>query len=736
MALLSLAAIPGAVAAEVPRTVIALFDSRYDDTPGLTTLHRHLEMPLNHLGLRLEYHDISRGLPDIVTRQDVRGVVTWPRGGTDVPDPVAWTRWLSGVLDAGKRYVSFGRLPASDGATVPLENVNAVLEAIGVRVERAFGAPGLGATVASADPDLVGFERAPRPPLPFVARTRATGDARSVLSVREAGPAAALNDVVVLGRQGGYAAPGFAVYRGRQVNHRQWILDPFEFLRQAFATDELPKPDTTTLVGRRIYYSHIDGDGWRNVSLVDEYAESRVLSARVVLEELIRPYPDLPVTVAPIAADLDPAWYGSGEARRLAQEILTQPQVEIATHTYSHPFYWRFFERYTADKEQPLLARYRRLGGDKALDWTGYGRLRKAGNDVDLADLHGYHVPRAYAREPFDLDLEVSGSVAQIAALAPPGKAVTLLQWSGDTTPFAAALDAVAEAGLGNINGGDSRFDRAFPSYAYVAPVGIARGAHYQVYASNSNENTYTDNWRSAFFAFRFLTETLERTETPRRVRAANVYYHMYSGERLAALQAVLRNLAWARGHELVPIEASRYAAIGQGFHSARIHAVGPQAWEIRERGALDTLRFDAAGALGVDWQRSRGVLGQRRHQGSLYVALEEGFETPRVALAPRTSAAGAAPPLYLEHARWRVFAVTRKGGGLSARAAGYGRGEMTWRGTPGQAWQIEIDYPDGRMRRLDVRADAHGRFSFVLDPEPARAVHFSIRPASGSAAG
>ena len=67
----------------------------------------------------------------------------------------------------------------------------------------------------------------------------------------------------------------------------------------AFATDDLPKPDTTTLAGRRIYYSHIDGDGWRNVSLADEYAGHQVISARVILEEAIRPFPDLPVTVSP-----------------------------------------------------------------------------------------------------------------------------------------------------------------------------------------------------------------------------------------------------------------------------------------------------------------------------------------------------------------------------------------------------------------------------------------------------
>jgi len=29
----------------------------------------------------------------------------------------------------------------------------------------------------------------------------------------------------------------------------------------------VPKPDTTTLAGRRIYYSHIDGDGWKELTI-------------------------------------------------------------------------------------------------------------------------------------------------------------------------------------------------------------------------------------------------------------------------------------------------------------------------------------------------------------------------------------------------------------------------------------------------------------------------------------
>src|SRR5260370_34350443 len=109
----------------------------------------------------------------------------------------------------------------------------------------------------------------------------------------------------------------------------------------AFNSGDLPKPDTTTLMGRRIFYSHVDGDAWRNVTEVTGYKSKRALSAEVILNEVIRAFPDLPVTVAPIAADLDPAWYGTRASLEIAKRILAQRNVEAGTHTYSHPLDWK-----------------------------------------------------------------------------------------------------------------------------------------------------------------------------------------------------------------------------------------------------------------------------------------------------------------------------------------------------------------------------------------------------------
>ncbi|MEQ8664026.1 MAG: hypothetical protein RLW62_24675, partial [Gammaproteobacteria bacterium] len=544
--------------------------------------------------------------------------------------------------------------------------------------------------------------------------TRAVAPARAWLTLAPGAADVAPIDAVVAGPGGGYVAHDYALYFGAEVAQRQWLIDPFAFFGEAFGTDGLPRPDVTTISGRRIYYSHIDGDGWRNVSLVDEYAGKGVLSARVILEEALRPFPDLPVTVAPISAELDRAWYGSDETRQLAREIFALPHVELGSHTHSHPFAWSFFRDYTPAREQRFLPRYAQMHGDRTRDWVTLGDTVVQAEDPRDVAFTADFVPRAYAVEPFDLALEIAGSRRIIEALAPPGKTVRVMQWSGDTSPFEAALAATAAAGMRNINGGDSRFDTDYPSYAFVAPVGRGVGRQRQVYATNSNENTYTDLWRGRYYAFRFLVETLERTESPRRVRAANVYYHIYSGERLAALRALLLNLKWARGQALAPLETSRYAAIAEGFFSTGLIPDGAARWRVATRGGLATLRFDAAAAAAVDWARSSGVLGQRHYQGSLYVALDPFDAEPVVAL---TAAKRAQPeaPLYLVHSRWLLAGRRGDADGVRVVARGYGAGEMRWQGRPGRRYRVSARDAGGRHEHLTVTADAAGHIDFTL---------------------
>ena len=172
----------------------------------------------------------------------------------------------------------------------------------------------------------------------------------------------------------------------------------------------------------------------------------------------------------------------------------------------------------------------------------------------------------------FDLHLEIAGSIGLINSLLPRGKRVEVLQWSGNTTPYEAAIAASRAAGVRNLNGGDTRFDPEFPSYACVAPVGRGVGAEWEVYASNSNENTYTNLWTDRFFAFKFLTATLKNTESPRRVTATTSITTWDFGQKLPSLTAVFENYRYAATQELAPITASAYAAVVDGFQHHHHH--------------------------------------------------------------------------------------------------------------------------------------------------------------------
>lgn len=96
----------------------------------------------------------------------------------------------------------------------------------------------------------------------------------------------------------------------------------------------------------------------------------------------------------------------------------------------------------------------------------------------------------------FDAGRETVGSAAYIRdRLAPPGKPVKILLWSGDTAPGADTLRVTEQAGLLNMNGGDTSITRANPSLTAVGALGIEKSGFLQVYAPITNENIYTNLW-------------------------------------------------------------------------------------------------------------------------------------------------------------------------------------------------------------------------------------------------
>lgn len=746
------------------RKILVLYNGKQAEGLRWTSAHQLVEMPLNHLGLVVTYRDINKGLPATDKLKDVRGVFTWFDSDA-MANPIKFLEWARAVIDAGKHFVVFGELAAKqdlDRRPTPLQAINRFLSKLGLEMGRDWTDITYNVEVVRKVSHMVEFERPLPAKLPPFERMRQIDPrAKSYLVVRSENDPKTDTPLVLINSNGGYVAGGYSTYSDPERDRRQWYLNPFEFFRLAFATDDLPKPDTTTLFGRRVFYSHIDGDGWRNITEIMPYKKRFVSAAEVVLKEIIEAFPDLPVTVAPIVGDLDPNWHGTRESLDLAQKILALPYVEAGSHTYSHPFYWAFFADSDTTREKQYLGRYPGHHSllNKLLSLNFFGsedgvspiprkeQMIKSSAQTELQpsphsapakdnSLPGdYPRPRAYAIEPFDLKKEIQGSLDFINSLLPPGKRVELLQWSGDTMPFEEAVAAARAARVRNMNGGDSRFDPEFPSYSWVAPLSREVGDERQVYAANSNEETYTDLWTDRFFGFKQLVKTLRNTETPIRIKPLNVYYHMFSGEKLPSLKAVLDNLHYARSQEIIPITASRFAAMVDGFFTSRITAIGKHQWRIQNRDALQTIRFDHATFRTVDFTLSEGVIGQRHYQGSLYVALDAAHDAPVVALKayPRSDQSPKAARPYLIESRWRIWDLQFKDSGFSFSTQGFGMGKMTWKVPTGGPYKVQLSEDTGKQHRLKATASKDGLLYLVWGAWALRPVRIDVTFAKSS---
>ena len=159
---------------------------------------------------------------------------------------------------------------------------------------------------------------------------------------------------------------------------------------------------------------------------------------------------------------------------------------------------------------------------------------------------------------------------------------------------------------------------------------------------------------------------------------------------------------------------ASIYAGIAEGFLAAAIEQTGNSSWRIRNRGALQTIRFDAAEGLEVDLQASIGVVGQTRQGSALYSALDELVEPVSVVLRPLKSSGIHRNGIALVDSRWRIRSVFRGECLLKFETRGYGQGEFTWSGAASTRYDIVASRNGEELWRGSAIPDVDGRLSFV----------------------
>lgn len=593
----------------MPRRVLVLHEKLGDNQLIYMDAHRLAAMPLEWMGYVPEYVDIRDPLPQGTLAGRYAGIVAWLTDETPAAERLY--PWLLRHMQDGLRVAIF----ASFGFRMNAGRA----EALGLALAQAARAPAR-LDVARRDA-MVGFESAPLP----------DRQAFQPLTVKPAPGAAALlqlegdagqrMDAVALTAWGGYALTPYHVLTLPGSGSKRWVVDPFAFLARALALPDMPVPDVTTESGRRLLLVHIDGDGFPSRA----ERPGAPVAAQVLLDEVLAHY-RIPHTVSIIEGEISARGLYPEMAPTLegvARRIFALPHVELASHSLSHPFRWQ--------------ALARRAGQAEAYQYS----LKVPGYTYD---------PRA----------EIAGSARYIdEKLAPPGKRTRIFLWTGDTNPGDPPLEEAARAGLLNMNGGDTLITRADPTLTLVSPLGIPRGRHFQVYAPNQNENVYTGLWRGPYYGYERVIETFELTESPRRLKPVNIYYHTYSATKAASLAALHKAYRWALAQRLHPVYASEYAQRVLDWRRVVV-ARTPEGWRVRGMGTLRTLRAPAS--LGVP---AGGIAGYAAHAGQTYAFLV-------AADAELRYAAAAAPGPRLADANARVLAFARSGTGARLSLAGH----------------------------------------------------------------
>ncbi len=313
----------------LPRQVLAIHDE-----PGnladvaLHEVHRIGAAPLNYLGFDVHY--VYRDAPEMqeLARQALAGryagVMTWfNRGGFQ--QSAALTQLLDNARAQAVPLVLLGDLPNTG-----------TMEALGVDMGAPVK-PDKQATFEKRSPQ-VGFEIEPMIAVEsFAAPTVRPGKGDVWLRVRS--KTSGDEDVIAITAWGGFAANRYFKVDLPQDKGGRWVVNPIAFFRAAFKlAADVPVPDVSTETGRRLLFIHVDGDGFPSRAEI----AGTPLASEVMDKEFLRRY-RWPSTISIIEGEVSPRGLYpalSPLMEKISRQIFALPHVEMASHTYSHPFYW------------------------------------------------------------------------------------------------------------------------------------------------------------------------------------------------------------------------------------------------------------------------------------------------------------------------------------------------------------------------------------------------------------
>jgi len=579
----------------MPRHVLVFYDSVEKQSPMKNIVYMNFQVVMDHYGLICDYRDIRQPLPTVREMTAIQAIIITP---ADLPVPQArkYWGWILKQMADGRRIVALGT-PNPGDRDQPDPELSRLLRTFYSRLGLKKGDQIIGnqgrLSFVYKDPKMVEFERKFNQfPPEYEHISVVDPRVKTYLIIKQQDKANSESAIITTGPAGGLVAgaistESYLFWEDPITFQRQWYLNPFNFIRQALGLHGLPYPDPSTLNGLRVAFSHIDGDGFPGMShLPGATDEEHPLCGAVIRDQVLKKI-DFPVTVSIIVGQVDPKALGNKKLVRLARSIFALPNVEPASHSYSHPFYWD-----PNDDERKAYAHQ-------------YG-----------IKIPGYH---------HDPAMEINYSMNYIThELAPPDKPCRVFLWSGDCKPMASDIARVKAMEAYNMNGGDTVIDDAHNSITGVASLYRKVGGQVQVHCGQANENILTNLWTAPIYGFRSIITTAKRTGSPRRLKPIDVYYHFYSAEYPSSLNALREVYKWAMSQETAPIFVSQYVQMIRDFLNVQIEIVGPGDFIIKNYGNSLTLRFDDEKKR-PDLQHSQNILGYINTPQGLYVSLAPG---------------------------------------------------------------------------------------------------------------
>lgn len=539
----------------LPRRVLVLYDGRETPLP-YSQAHQLLGNLLDYLGLRADYHDVRSPPPAGPLTGLYRGVIHWT-GQNYSSELQAYESWSMAQIRAEMPTLFLGTLPIQQARH---------LQTLGLsRGSDELARP---LAIVQQAPTVGRFEAPAKPRARNVDSIHSDNAEHSWLRLQDA--RGALVDAVVVKPWGGYAQLDYLLTPER-LDYREWITDPLALLTSALSLPALPIADSTTENGSRIITNHIDGDAFPSRA---EFAPD-LFSAEVIQREILEPF-NYPFTVSVIEGEIGAEGLYpelSPELEDIARSLFRLNNVEVASHSFSHPFYWN-----------------------------------RAHAPQGSETLYGFHLP--IPGYDVKLEREISGSIEYINRhLAPPHKPVKVMLWTGDALPGAEAIALSQRAEVTNLNGGNTRVTRERPSITGIYPAyrHTEQGLHY--YAPIGNENIYTNNWQGPFYGFRDVIDTFELTDQPRRFKPISMYWHFYSGTKLASLNALKQVYQWLDTQDGTALYISEFTRRVRGLHTASFARQTDGRIQVRGLQGLRTLRLPKS--LGwPDLARSEHIAG------------------------------------------------------------------------------------------------------------------------------